>query len=164
MSRRRQGRELALGCLYAHFSTGEPVETVFEGQSRRMTTDAETASYAHRLFASAVEHGEEIDRLIRESSVNWDFARIGQIEKNILRLAIAELKFCLETPAAVAINEALELARDYAAEESRSFINAVLDRVYKGGNAAASNGVKEADSESAEGPPGIRNPQLPNEG
>lgn len=131
MSRRRQGRELALGCLYAHFTTGEPVATVFAGQSKRMTTDAGTAAYAHRLFVNAVEHGEEIDRLIRDHAANWDFARIGQIEKNILRLAIAELKFCLETPPAVVINEAVELARDYADEESRGFINAVLDRVYK---------------------------------
>ncbi len=122
---------MALGCLYAHYSTGEAVETVFAGQAARMTCDADTEGYARRLFLSAVEHGEEVDRLIRDQAVNWDFARIGYMEKNILRLAISELKYFIETPAKVVMNEAIELARDYVDEASRSFINGVLDRVYK---------------------------------
>lgn len=131
MSRRRQGRELALGCLYAHFATDQPAGDVFEGQARRMTCDRETEGYARRLFHAAIEHGEEIDRTIREGAANWDFDRIGTVEKNILRLAIAELRFFLETPAKVIINEALELARAYVGEESRAFVNGILDRVYK---------------------------------
>lgn len=131
MSRRRQGRELALGCLYAHFSTGEAVETVFEGQAKRASCDAETEAYAHRIFLATIDHAEEIDRTIRELSAKWDFSRIGAIEKNLLRLAIAELRYCLETPAKVVINEAVELARDYAGEESHAFVNGILDRVYK---------------------------------
>jgi len=133
VSRRRQGRELALGCLYAHFSTGEPVETVFVGQAGRMSCDKETESYARRLFLTAVTEGEVIDRAIREGAINWDFGRIGHVEKNLLRLAIAELWYFPETPGKVVINEAVELAREYAGEESCSFINALLDRVYKQG-------------------------------
>ncbi|MBI5868523.1 MAG: transcription antitermination factor NusB [candidate division Zixibacteria bacterium] len=138
MSRRRQGRELALGCLYAHFSTGEPVETVFQGQASRMSCDAETESYAKRLFLTAVTEGEAIDRAIRERSENWDFSRIGNVEKNLLRLSIAELWFFPETPGKVIINEAVELARDYVGEESCAFINALLDRVYKQGTGRVS--------------------------
>ena len=131
MSRRRQGRELALGCLYAHYSTGQPIDEVFTGQAKRMTCDRDTQGYARRLLQAAVDHGEEIDREIRDGAVNWDFGRIGQMEKNILRLSIAELRFLPETPAKVIINEALEMTREYAGEESRGFVNAILDRVYK---------------------------------
>ena len=150
MSRRRQGRELALGCLYAHFSTGEPVETVFAGQAGRMSCDTATESYARRLFLTAVAEGETIDRAIRDSAVNWDFARIGHVEKNLLRLAIAELWFFPETPGKVVINEAVELARDYVGEESCSFINAMLDRVYKQGTAPGAAKPGAALSEQTE--------------
>ena len=131
MSRRRQGRELALGCLYAHYSTGQLVDEVFTGQAKRMSCDQGTQGYARRLVQAAIDHGEEIDRVIREGSTNWDFGRIGQMEKNILRISIAELRYLPETPAKVIINEALELTREFAGEESRSFVNAILDRVYK---------------------------------
>jgi N utilization substance protein B len=144
MSRRRQGRELALGCLYAHHSTGQPIDDVFAGQAKRMTYDRDTEDYARRLFKAAIEHGEEIDQAIRESAVNWDFARIGHVEKNILRLAIAEMRFFLDTPAKVVINEALELARAYVDEESRAFINGILDRVYKSETGHANDDGGEA--------------------
>ena len=96
-----------------------------------MSCDAETASYGQRLFMTAVTQGEAIDRAIRDGAANWDFSRIGFVEKNLLRLAIAELWFFPETPAKVVINEAVELAREYVGEESCPFINALLDRVYK---------------------------------
>lgn len=131
MSRRRQGRELALGCLYAHYSTGQPIEEVFAGQAKRMSCDQNTQQYSRRLLQAAIDHGEEIDRDIRAMATNWDFGRIGQMEKNILRLSIAELRFLPETPVKVIINEALELTKEYAGEESRPFVNAILDRVYK---------------------------------
>jgi N utilization substance protein B len=98
-----------------------------------MSCDKETESYARRLFLTAVTEGEVIDRAIREGAINWDFGRIGHVEKNLLRLAIAELWYFPETPGKVVINEAVELAREYAGEESCSFINALLDRVYKQG-------------------------------
>ncbi len=131
MSRRRQGRELILGCLYAHYATGQPIDEVFAGQAKRMSCDAGTQGYARRLLQAAIDHGEEIDKDIREGATNWDFGRIGQMEKNILRMSIAELRYLPETPAKVIINEALELTREFAGEESRSFVNAILDRVYK---------------------------------
>lgn len=131
MSRRRQGRELILGCLYAHYSTGQPIDEVFAGQAKRMSCDEGTQGYARRLLQAAIDHGEEIDRDIREGATNWDFGRIGQMEKNILRMSIAELQYLPETPAKVIINEALELTREFAGDESRAFVNAILDRVYK---------------------------------
>jgi transcription antitermination protein NusB len=131
MSRRRQGRELVLGCLYAYFSTGGSVEDVFSGQARRSSCDAATEDWAKLLFGYVIEHADTIDRTIREHAHKWDFGRIGQVEKNILRMSIAEIRYCLDTPPKVVINEALELARDFVDEDSRGFINGILDRVYK---------------------------------
>ncbi len=131
MSRRRQGRELVLGCLYAHYSTGEAPESIFRVQSGRVTYDADTLTFAKRLFLKTVEEAETIDQTIRDRATNWDFSRIGYVEKNILRASIAELWFFPETPAKVIIDEAIEIAQDFGAAGSGSFINGVLDSVYK---------------------------------
>lgn len=131
MSRRRQGRELVLGCLYAHFSTGEEPEAIFRVQAGRVTYDADTIAYAKRLFLKTVAEADVIDRTIRDRATNWDFSRIGYVEKNLLRAAIAELWHFPETPAKVIIDEAVEMAKEFGAAESGSFINGVLDAVYK---------------------------------
>ncbi len=142
MSRRRQARELVLGCLYAHYSVGEPVETVFDGQAKRVTYDTGTLDYARRLFFKTVEDGEKIDRTIRDLAANWDFSRIGAVEKNILRASIAELWHCPETPGRVIIDEAVDLAKEYAGAESGRFINGILDAVYKQTENAAADAKK----------------------
>jgi N utilization substance protein B len=139
MSRRRQGRELVLGCLYAYFSTGEAAEAIFRAQAGRVTYDADTLAYAKRLFLRAISDAEVIDRVIRDRALNWDFARIGLVEKNILRMGIAELWFFPETPAKVVIDEAVDLAREFGAAESGTFINGILDAVYKAMDQAPSD-------------------------
>lgn len=120
-----------LGCLYAHFSTGEAPETIFREQAGRVTYDADTLAYAKRLFIKTVAEAETIDKSIRDRAVNWDFSRIGYVEKNILRMAIAELWHFPETPAKAVIDEAVELAKEFGSAESGSFINGILDAVYK---------------------------------
>ncbi len=126
---------MVLGCLYARDAVGDESETVFADQAARQSYDAETRAYAQRIFAKACEHGERIDGIIRERAEHWDFSRIGVVEKNILRAATAELWFCPETPAAVIINEAVELAKEYTGGEAGRFVNGILDWVYKQGDA-----------------------------
>lgn len=145
MSRRRQARELVLGCLYAYSMTGEDPDAVFGEQSKRQTYDAATVEYARRIFRDAYGRAEEIDRVIRAQSEHWDFARIGAVEKNILRAAVAELSSCPETPGAVVINEAVELAKSYASERSGAFVNGILDAVYK--STIASSSSDDAETE-----------------
>lgn len=120
-----------MGCLYAHFSTGEEPETIFRVQSGRVTYDADTLGYAMRLFLKTIAEADVIDRTIRDRATNWDFSRIGYVEKNILRASIAELWHFPETPAKVIIDEAVEMAKEFGSAESGSFINGVLDAVYK---------------------------------
>jgi N utilization substance protein B len=134
MSRRRQARELILGCLYAIESAEQPPETVFTDQSARQSYDEGTVDYARRVFMAALKNRDRIDTLIKTRSAHWDFSRIGSVEKNILRAGIAELWYCPDTPAPVVINEAVELAKDYAGAESSRFVNGILDWVYKQGD------------------------------
>jgi N utilization substance protein B len=76
-----------------------------------------------------VEHRDEIDAMIQTWSEHWSLARIGLVERNILRLAIYELLFGPELPPNVVINEAVEVAKRYGAQEAGLFINGILDRI-----------------------------------
>lgn len=71
----------------------------------------------------------ELDALITRSSRNWRLERMAWVDRNLLRLASYELLHCRDTPARVAINEAIEVAKRYGAGESAAFINGVLDRI-----------------------------------
>ena len=77
-----------------------------------------------------IENSEEIDGKIREIANNWDFKRIAKIDLAILRLAIFELLFRKDIPPIVTINEAVDLSKLYSAEESRRFVNGILDRLH----------------------------------
>lgn len=76
-----------------------------------------------------MDNKSEIDKIISELSQGWKLERIGRVERNILRLAIAEMKYDDDIPVSVAINEAVELAKVYGRDESYSFVNAILSKV-----------------------------------
>ena len=71
----------------------------------------------------------EIDRMIDEISVGWRVSRMGRVDLTILRLAVYEMKYDEDIPVAVAINEAVELARKYGGESSPSFVNGILAKL-----------------------------------
>lgn len=78
-----------------------------------------------------LEKQEVVDSFIREASHAYDFSRIPQVEKNILRLAVYEICFDDSIPPKVAIAEAIRLARKFATPEGSTFVNAILDAIYK---------------------------------
>jgi len=83
--------------------------------------------FAWELVRGAFPHLAAIDATIAEYSRNWRVGRIGRVELAILRLALYELMHCPQTPARVVINEAVELAKRYGDENSKNFINGILD-------------------------------------
>jgi len=91
--------------------------------------DEETRGFAEDLYRIAISRGEEIDALIELHSQNWRLERMPVVDRNLLRSGIAELLGYPKTPAAIVINESLEVARRYAAPESIHFLNGVLDAV-----------------------------------
>ena len=91
--------------------------------------DDETRGFAEDLYRIATSRGVEIDGLIEEHSQNWRIERMPVVDRNLLRAGIAEMLGFPKTPAAIVINESLEVARRYAAPESIHFLNGVLDAV-----------------------------------
>jgi transcription antitermination protein NusB len=102
-------------------------ETLYSDPSRvRPQRDA----FQEQLVRGTVEKITEVDRRISQHTEHWRIERMPAVDRNILRLAVYEMMAC-DTPAAVVIDEALELARRYAGEESVHFVNGVLDAVHR---------------------------------
>lgn len=97
----------------------------------------ELEAFALRLFDGVRERLPEIDAQLEAVSENWRLGRMAPVDRAILRLAAYEIRFG-ECPPKVAINEAIEIAKKFAAAESPSYINGVLDRILKSGTTEAS--------------------------
>lgn len=91
--------------------------------------NVEIPPFALELLTGAMERLSEIDRLLESALLNWDLRRLGAVDRAILRVAVAELLTRPDIPAAVTINEAIEIARSLGSTESARFANGVLDRV-----------------------------------
>jgi transcription antitermination protein NusB len=127
---RRKSRELAMQMLFQGDlgkQTPEEVRALF--WPSRDDVDAETRGFAEDLYRVASERQAEIDELIETHAENWRLERMAVVDRNLLRAAVAELLGCPNTPAAIVINESLEIARRYGAPESVQFLNGVLDAI-----------------------------------
>jgi len=91
----------------------------------------EVESFARALFEGAVSEVEALDRRLREHTEHWRLERMAAVDRNLLRVALYELLRHPETPPAVVINEALEIARRFSGEDSVEFVNGVLDAIRK---------------------------------
>ncbi len=97
----------------------------------REESDVETKGFAEDLYRAATTRAEEIDELIVKHLVNWRLERMPSVDRNVLRLAVAEMLAFKGTPFPIIINEALEIARRYSGPESVGFLNGVLDALAK---------------------------------
>ena len=99
--------------------------------SERNSVEKDVRGFADDLFRVATDHTSEIDQLIERHAEHWRMDRMAAVDRNVLRGAVAELIGFPDTPRAVIINEALEIARKFSNPESVQFINGVLDSVGK---------------------------------
>ncbi len=133
MPSRRKSRERALQLLFQLDMTPQPVEEALAGfygslHSELSAAPPEPDPFAEQLVRGVIQRREEIDARIARHAQNWRLERMPAVDRNLMRLAIFEMTE-LKAPPAVAINEALELARRFSGEEAVSFINGVLDAV-----------------------------------
>jgi len=130
MGTRRKSREMAMQMLFqGDLGKQKPEEVTTLFWDSREDVDDETRGFAddlHRLYS---EREEEVDGLIQKHAQNWRLERMPVVDRNLLRTAVAEMLGYPKTPAAVVINETLEIARRYAAPESIHFLNGVLDAI-----------------------------------
>jgi transcription antitermination protein NusB len=90
--------------------------------------DKEVRNYAKEIVILVSENRHLIDQLISDALIDWQVTRLAQIDRDILQIAVAEMKF-MQVPDSIAINEAVELAKRYSGDEGHRFINGVLRRV-----------------------------------
>ena len=117
--------------LYQWTQSGEPMDQVAEAFWRVRTTTDETRSRAEKLARGACERVEAIDRRIQAASEHWRLDRIASVDLNIMRIAAYELMAEQETPVAVVLDEAVEMARRFGERDSPAFVNGVLDKVMR---------------------------------
>ena len=129
MGRRTKARECAFQMLYQWDVSREPMERVMEAFWRVRSTTGETRALAERLVMGAQACAPESDAAITDAATNWRFDRIAAVDRTILRLGAYELMKETGTPAAVILDEAVELAKRFGEADSSAFVNGVLDAI-----------------------------------
>lgn len=126
---RRKARELTVQILYQLDITKYTIDEVLKNFDDEL--NKKDSKFTIELVKGVVSNKEEIDELIKKNSEFWKIERISVIDRNILRIGIYELLYRKDIPYKVSINEAIELAKKYAGSESGSFVNGVLDAVFR---------------------------------
>ena len=128
MGARHKARKRALDILFEADQRGSSVDVVRADLATR--GEAPSNPYTETLVRGVVEHSEEIDSLIEENAVDWTLDRMPAVDRAVLRLATFELRWAPDGIApAIAIDEAVELAKELSTDESPSFVNGVLGRI-----------------------------------
>lgn len=129
MSARRKAREAALQALYAaEVGEADPQQAVEDVLGRRKPSQ-EAAEYARRLVTGVAAVRGDLDARIGAVLENWRLDRVSAVDRIILEIAIYELSECPEVPAAVIMDEAIEIARRFSGEKAGVFVNGILDRL-----------------------------------
>jgi N utilization substance protein B len=139
MMNRSKAREFALQILYEIDSAEkDPAEAFaqffehFESSGRapgQSPPDASLVEFTKRIVMGVAEHRDALDALVEKASINWRLDRMPRVDRNVLRLAAWELSKTDDVPMKVVINEAIELAKRFGAEDSGSFVNGILDKL-----------------------------------
>ncbi|MFT4232739.1 MAG: transcription antitermination factor NusB [Leucobacter sp.] len=132
MSARTKARKRALDMLFQADVREEPIASIVGAEAKRAAGEPDREAswlYAREIVDGVTDHRDEIDELIVSYAQGWTLERMPNVDRALLRLASWEILFNDEVPAAVAIDEAVELAKDYSTEDSSRFVNGVLGRI-----------------------------------
>jgi N utilization substance protein B len=136
MAYRHLSRSIAMQSLYEwdfRKLSKEELNEIVERNIRELGPGMEDTDFSRKLVSGIVENLSKIDKIVEKSAPQWPISKVNIIDRNILRLGVYELVFSdrNEVPPKVAINEAIELAKNFSGETSSKFINGVLGTVYK---------------------------------
>lgn len=134
MSNRHLARTIALQTLFEWDFNGNAAdpEALIEKNKLEFAPDFDDHDFALRLVRGVLKHQPDIDKLIVQYAPEWPLDQITNVDRNVLRLGIFELKFSTaEVPPKVAINESIELAKSFGGESSGRFVNGVLGSIFK---------------------------------
>ena len=126
MKARRRARFTVLQCLYELDYTDHTFDEAFRNRLEDQPLTIAGEEFAHRLGSGIHTNAQALDDIISELAPEWPIDQIATVDRNILRIAIYELLFEIDTPPKVAINEAVELAKKFGSDSSPRFVNGVL--------------------------------------
>ena len=129
MTNRSRAREVALQLLFQRDHNPGVDLVAIERFIQDRLADPGLQTFCRSLFDGVVGHAAEIDERLTQAAENWRLPRMAGVDRNVLRLGAFELLFSSETPAGVALNEAIELARRFGSADSPGFVNGVLDQI-----------------------------------
>ena len=132
MSARSKARKRALDILFQSDVRGDELSTTLAAEAKRAASEpAREASwlYAREIVDGVIDNREAIDEQITTFAKDWTLARMPAVDRAVLRIGVWEILYNDEVPPAVAIDEAVELAKEFSTDESGSFVHGVLGRV-----------------------------------
>ena len=156
MGMRRRARERALQFLYQndlnpadnldeamdHFFESQRLAILAEAAAAKPQPDPETPRvdgptvddaamrvFSERLIRGVLDNLSAVDAEIQKYALNWDIRRMAAVDRNVLRLAVFELRHRSDIPPVVSINEAVEIAKRFSTQDSGKFVNGILDKI-----------------------------------
>lgn len=131
MTRRSRAREVALQLLFQHDQNPGVERSAIERFVRGRLHEAASEAFCLSLYDGVLDRLQTIDQRLTEAAENWRLPRMAAVDRNVLRLGAYELAYSSDTPASVALDEAIELGRRFGSADSPAFVNGVLDRFLK---------------------------------
>ncbi len=127
--KRRKARIAALKALFEVDSAHHPPGQILDRLLEESPLSDDAAEFARQLVQGVIDNGERLDEIIRKNAPAWPLEQVAGVDRNILRLAIYEVVVDNKVPMRAAINEAVELAKEFGGEASPKFVNGVLGSV-----------------------------------
>jgi N utilization substance protein B len=135
MASRRKARILAFQALYAWDASSMAYDELLTfswlGEDSAASTDDELKAFAGLIVSGTIENVEAVDAAIKRHLEHWAFERLKKVDLAILRVSAYSLMYQSDIPAQITIDEAIEIAKEYGAEDAYRFINGVLDSIWK---------------------------------
>ena len=131
MATRRTAREWTVQLLFQLNLNPMELDKAFAYFWEDRESDPESKAFVEEQIRAIGAHRDEIDAIITAAAANWDLARMGVVERNVLRMATAEMLYRTDVPPVVSINEAVDVAKYFGSTESGRFVNGILDRIRK---------------------------------
>jgi len=132
VSARTKARKRALDIMFSADVRGDEVSVALAAEAKRAASEpAREASwlYAREIVDGIIDHRDEIDEHITTHSRDWKLERMPAVDRALLRIGVWEILYNDQVPTAVAIDEAVELAKEFSTDDSGAFVHGVLARV-----------------------------------
>ena len=128
---RRKARQAVLQALYWTASVGDPIQQTVHTMCVRTKLAKSASDFAANLAQTVWDHREELDTVIEPVLENWSLDRVARIDRIVLWMALAEMRYFKDIPYKVSIDEAIELAKQFSEAKASGFINGILDALAK---------------------------------